>query len=317
MEIESWDTIIVGGGSAGLSAALALVRARRRVLVLDAGAPRNGVAAHMHGVLGRDGWSPLALLEAGRAEVRSYGGEVRSAEVTAADRDDDDFVVALSDGERLRGRRMLVATGLRDELPDIPGLAEHWGTGTVVCPYCDGWEVRDQCIAVLLTEPMSAQQAQLLRQWSSRLTFITDGQHVPDETRRELIARGIVIEDRAVSTVVAGNDGALQAITFADGPAVEVDIIFLRSRVRPNDALLVGLGAARDERADGAWVHVDATGQTSVPGLWAVGNVVNPSANVPVSIGTASVAGATINGDLVQEEIRTALAKLSAGMGES
>jgi thioredoxin reductase len=309
MQIESWDTIIVGGGSAGLSAALALVRARRRVLVLDAGAPRNGVAAHMHGVLGRDGWSPLALLEAGRDEVRSYGGDIRSAEVTAAVADRDGFVVTLSDGERLHGRRMLVATGLRDELPDIPGLAQHWGTGAVVCPYCDGWEVRDQRIAVLLTDSMSAHQAQLLRQWSPWLTFVTDGQDVPDDTRRELVARGIVVEDRAVSAVVAGDDGGgIRAISFAEGPAVEVDIIFLRSRVRPNHALLVGLGAELNEGPDGAWVRVDATGLTSVPGLWAVGNVVNPSANVPVSMGAGSVAGATINGDLVQEEIRAALA---------
>ncbi|MDQ0574332.1 NAD(P)/FAD-dependent oxidoreductase [Agromyces albus] len=309
MEIEQWDAIIVGGGSAGLSAALALVRARRRVLVLDAGAPRNGVAAHMHGVLGRDGWSPLTLLETGRGEVRSYGGEVRSAEVTGAVKSDEGFVVSLSDGGRHRGRRMLVATGLRDEMPDIPGLAQHWGTSAVVCPYCDGWEVRDQRIAVLLTEPMSAQQAQLLRQWSPRVTFITDGQDVPDEIRRELVARGIVVEDRAVAGVVTDDTGGLQAIRFTDGTLIDINSIFFRSGVRPNDDLLVRLGAVRDEGPDGAWVRVDATGLTSVPGLWAVGNVVSSSANVPVSMASGSVAGATINGDLIKEEIRAALAQ--------
>lgn len=308
MDIQRWDAIIVGGGSAGLSAALALVRARRRVLVIDGGAPRNRVAAHMHGVLSRDGWSPLLLVEAGRDEVRSYGGEVRSAEVTGAVASDDGFVVTLSGGERHHGRRMLVATGVRDELPDIPGLAEHWGTGAVVCPYCDGWEMRDRRIAVLLTDQMSAQQAQLLRQWSPQLTFVTGGRDVPDETRRALVARGIVVEDRALSEVVADDTGALRAIRFAEGAPIDADVIFLRTAVRPNDELLVGLGAERAEGAEGAWVSVDATGLTSVPGLWAVGNVVNPSANVPVSMAAGSVAGATINGDLVQEEVRDALA---------
>ncbi len=134
MELDRWDAIIVGGGGAGLSAALTLVRARRRVLVIDTGAPRNGVAAHMHGVLGRDGWSPLALVEAGRDEVRSYGGTVIEADAQQAEVAEGGFVVTINGGERHFGRRLVVATGLRDVLPDIPGLAQHWGPGPSCAP---------------------------------------------------------------------------------------------------------------------------------------------------------------------------------------
>ncbi|WP_139417882.1 NAD(P)/FAD-dependent oxidoreductase [Agromyces laixinhei] len=316
MQRESWDVIIVGGGSAGLSAALMLVRARRRVLVLDGGAPRNGVAAHMHGVLGRDGWSPLELLELGREEVARYGGAVRTADVASAESLDDTssgdapgFTVTLATGERLVARRLLVATGLRDELPGLPGLAEHWGTGAVVCPYCDGWEVRDRRIGVLTTGPRSVHQVQLLRQWSPSVTFFTNGAPTADEDVAAMLARGIVIEPRAWASVTADEAGRLSGIRLADGTAVALDAIFLGPRPVPNDGLLTGLGAATAPAfGDGDWVGIDPTGRTSVPGVWAAGNVVNPGASVPIAAGAGNLAGAAINADLVEEEIRTALA---------
>lgn len=309
MQSETWDVIIVGAGSGGLSAALMLGRARRRVLVVDGGAPRNGVAAHMHGVLGRDGWSPLELVTTGRAEVERYGVVVTPGEVVSAERAESGFAVDLGSGERHLARRMLVATGLRDELPEIPGLAEQWGTGAVVCPYCDGWEVRDQRIAVLATGPMSTHQAQMLRQWSPQVTFLTNARELTEADAAPLIARGIAIERRAITDVSADAEGRLRGIRLADGDIVPVDSIFLHPRVVPNDALLRGLGAATTESFGGApWVEVDATGRTSVPTLWAVGNVVNPSASVPVASGLGNVAGATINADLIEEEIRDALA---------
>ncbi len=154
---------------------------------------------------------------------------------------------------------------------------------------------------------MSARQAQLLRQWSPQVTFVTGGSEVPDETRAELIARGISVDDRPVAGVVADASGALRAIEFTDGAGLDVDVIFLHTAVVPNDALLVDLGAARSENQGALWVDVDDTGRTSVPGAWAVGNVANPSANVPVSLAVGAVAAATINADLVQEEIRGAL----------
>lgn len=318
MQQEPWDVIIVGGGSAGLSAALMLVRARRRVLVLDGGAPRNGVAAHMHGVLGRDGWSPLELLERGREEIARYGGVVRAADVASAqptaagDASSGGglgFTVTLTSGERLAARRLLVSTGLRDELPELPGLAEHWGTGAVVCPYCDGWEVRDRRIGVLATGPRSLHQVQLLRQWSPSVTFFTNGAEFADADVAGMLARGIAIEPRAWASVTADEAGGLSGIRLADGAAIALDAIFLGPRPVPNDTLLTDLGAERAPAfGDGDWVAVDPTGRTSVPGVWAAGNVVNPGASVPIAAGAGNLAGAAINADLIEEEIRVALA---------
>ncbi|KQZ10699.1 hypothetical protein ASD23_00575 [Agromyces sp. Root1464] len=316
MQQEPWDVIIVGGGSAGLSAALMLVRARRRVLVLDGGAPRNGVAAHMHGVLGRDGWSPLELLERGREEIARYGGVVRTSEVAAAGIVDaksgePGFTVTLGTGEEHSARRLLVATGLRDELPALPGLREQWGRGAVVCPYCDGWEVRDRRIGVLATGPRSVHQVQLLRQWSPTVTFFLGGTDVAADDLAGILARGIEVERRAVDRVLADAAGTLRGIRLVDGAEVALDSIFLGPTFVPNDGLLVGLGAATGEGfgpGGGEWVGVDPMGRTSVAGLWAAGNVVNPGASVPGAAGAGNLAGAAINADLIEEEIRTALA---------
>ncbi len=309
MRNESWDVIIIGGGSAGLSAALMLGRARRRVLVLDGGAPRNGVAAHMHAVLGHDGRSPLELLSLGRAELERYGVVVEAAEVASARRSDEDgsFELALASGEHRVARRLLVATGLRDVLPDVPGLAEQWGTGAVVCPYCDGWEVRDRRIAVLATGAMSTHQAQLLRQWSPALTYFVNGVELPAEAHAALVARGITVETREVARVVSDEQGRLTGIRLADCAEVPVDAIFLHSTPVPNDAVLRELGAATVEQGGIDWVAVDENGRTSVPGVWAAGNVVSARASVPVASAGGSVAGAMINADLVDEEVRAAL----------
>ena len=300
---QPWDVIVVGGGSAGLSAALMLARARRRVLVLDGGEPRNRVAAHMHGVLGHDGRPPLELLAIGHEELVRYDVERRSASATDA-RVESGGVVVVADGEEVRGRRLVVATGLSDELPDIPGIHQHWGSGVVVCPYCDGWEHRDQRIAVLATSPGSVSYAQLLRQWSSDLVFLIGD--IPEPEMADLVgleARGIEIERRGIHRVVADGD-RLRGIELADGHVLEIDVIFTHTRVTPNDTLLRALGAETNE--DG-WAVVDASGRTSVPSVWAIGNLVNPSANVPVSIAAGSMAGGAINMDLVAEDIALAI----------
>lgn len=300
---QTWDVIVVGGGSAGLSAALMLGRARRRVLVLDGGAPRNAVAAHMHGVLGHDGMPPLELVAKGRAELERYGVERR--ELRAADaRLEPDGVVVTAAGEELRARRLIVATGLSDELPDVPGIHAHWGAGVVVCPYCDGWEHRDQRIGVLATSPGSVQYVQLLRQWSEDVVFLTGD--IPEPELADLAglqARGIEIERRGIHRIVADGD-RLRGIELADGEVVEVDVVFTHTRVTPNDALLRSLGA---ERNDEGWAVVDASGRTSVPYVWAIGNLVNPSANVPVSVAAGSMAGGAVNMDLVADDIVLAI----------
>ncbi|MFL6056110.1 MAG: NAD(P)/FAD-dependent oxidoreductase, partial [Actinoallomurus sp.] len=164
---DGYDEVVVGGGAAGLSGALTLARSRRSVVVIDAGSPRNAPAAGVHGFLSRDGIPPAELLERGRAEVCGYGGQVVPGEVDAVAREENGFSVALTDGRVVRARRLLVATGAVDELPDIPGLHARWGRDVVHCPYCHGWEVRDQAIGVLATGPLSVHQALLFRQLSS------------------------------------------------------------------------------------------------------------------------------------------------------
>ncbi|MEU4744476.1 NAD(P)/FAD-dependent oxidoreductase, partial [Actinosynnema sp. NPDC023658] len=170
---DGYDVVVVGGGAAGLNGALMLARSRRSVVVVDAGAPRNAPADGVHGLLARDGMPPAELLERGRAEVRSYGGHVVTGEVETVTREGDRFVVALADGRTVRARRVLVTTGLVDELPDVPGLRERWGRDVVHCPYCHGYEVRDQAIGVLASGPMSMHQALLFRQLSADVTFFS------------------------------------------------------------------------------------------------------------------------------------------------
>ncbi|MEO8827536.1 NAD(P)/FAD-dependent oxidoreductase [Lapillicoccus sp.] len=311
MSETTWEVIVVGGGSAGLSAALMLGRARRRVLVLDGGQPRNRFSAHMHGVLGRDGTSPPALLEDGRRELERYDVQVRSeqvAEAVAWEGDAVGFTVTLASGEVLSARRLVVATGLRDVLPEIEGLAELWGRGVAVCPYCDAWEVRDARIGALATGPFSTHHAQLLRQWTSDLVYLSAaGVELPEEERRALLARGIRVDERGVRRVL-GEDGRLTGVEMADGERVQLDAIFLATGVVAQDSLLSGLGAEMSEMFGTTWVTTDPSGRTSVPGVWAAGNVATPQANVPVAMGMGAMAGGAVNADLITEEIAAAVA---------
>jgi len=301
---ETWDVVVVGGGSAGLSAALMLVRGRRRVVVLDGAAPRNRFAPHMHAVLGHDGLPPTELLARGRAEIESYGGVIVPADVVGASRSDEGFVVEVADGEPFVGRRLVVATGLRDELPDVPGLAEQWGRGVVSCPYCDGWEVRDRRIGVLAAGPGSAARAQLIRQWSSSLVFLTNGTGAPDpDERAELEARGIEVVDAPLARVLTDGD-VLTGVELVGGAVVDLDVVFAMPTPTPHDDVLLQLGAERS----GGFVPVDELGATAVPGVWAAGNVVNPRANVPVAMGAGASVGGAVNHDLVLDDVRRALA---------
>lgn len=309
-----WDVVVVGGGAAGLSAALMLGRARRRVLVADAGEPRNRFTDHMHAVLGRDGTSPAALLADGRTELAAYGVEVRNAAVTSAERLDDGFLITVGDGQ-IRTRHLLVTTGLRDVLPELPGLATWWGRGVAVCPYCDAYEVRDQRIGILATGPNSLFQAQLLRQWTETVIYLADAVGAPtgdDLTGFE--ARGIEIVEGPIARVV--DDGArLTGVEMEDGAVVALDAIFTSPRFVPQDALLRSLGTETVESPIGSLVRVDPTGTTSVPGLWAAGNVVNPAANVPISIGAGAAVGGAINHSLVLDDVAVARAVHAASEG--
>lgn len=307
---ELADVAIIGGGPAGLSAALLLSRARRRIVVIDDGQPRNATAPHMHGVLGHDGLSPLRLLELGRKEVARYGGRLERATVSTLHVGDRSLEVTTKSGGRFRARRALVATGLSDELPAIPGMREQWGRGVVVCPYCDGWEHRHDVVGVVATSERSTEQAQLLRQWSERIVYFPDQLGEPDAAgRKALVDRGIRIE-RGDITGLRIEEDRVSGVRV-DGRIVPVGVVFTAPRQRPQDSLLRALGATRTEDDLGDWIAVDDDGRTSVPGVYAVGNVVNARSNVSVSLGLGTLVGGAITLDLLGEDIARALSPRS------
>ena len=223
---ETVDAVVIGGGAAGLSGALMLARSRRSVVVIDGGAPRNAPAAGVHGLLGLDGVPPAELLQIGREEVRGYGGLVVTGEVISAApaapsaAGDLRFAVTLADGATVRARRVLVATGLRDVLPEVRGLAEHWGHGVVHCPYCHGWEVRDEPIGVLAVGPASVHQALLFRQLTDDLVYFSGGTELDDDSRARFAARSIEIVDTPVDAVESTADGDIAGVRLSDGRLV-------------------------------------------------------------------------------------------------
>jgi len=321
---RDYDVVIVGGGAAGLSAALVLTRARRRVAVVDAGQPRNAPASHMQGFLGSDGVPPAQLLAAGRAEVSGYGGHLvtgTAAAVTPCARTGahqrKSFTVTLEDGYELRTRRVLVTTGLRDQVPDVPGVRERWGRDLLHCPYCHGYEVRDQPIGVLAdadsdagTLDQALAHANLVRQWSDDVVFFANGTTVNIPAREQLTARAIGIVSEKVARLVVEDD-QLTGVELTDGRVVPRTAAFVRPTFVPNDTLLADLGC---ELAKNGWVAVDPTGRTSVPGVWAAGNAVNPRAQVITAAGEGSAAAIAINNDLVDEDLPIAVANFRLGL---
>jgi thioredoxin reductase len=310
MRENEYDVVVVGGGAAGLSGALALARARRSVLVLDAGQPRTAPAAGVHGFLSRDGIAPADLVESGTAEVTRYGGTILSARVVAVRRGESGgFTVTTADERRFHARRLLVTTGLVDELPDVPGLRERWGHDVLHCPYCHGWEVRDQPIGVLGTGPFAAHQALLFRQWSPDVTLFLHT--APDPTPEEweqLAARGITVVDGEVAALEITGD-RLTGVRLAAGRVVPVRAVTVMPRFVARSEVLTDLGLHPVEHAMGVGRHVeaDARGLTSVPGVWVAGNVTDLMTQVIGAAAAAVTAAAAINADLIAEETRHAV----------
>jgi thioredoxin reductase len=304
MDIDLYDVVVVGGGAAGLSAALVLGRARRRVAVIDAGSPRNAPAAHMQGFLSRDGLSPGELLALGRDEVEGYGvsiiaGSAREIVSAGAAR----FRVVLRGDRSLLARRLLVATGLRDELPDIPGLRERWARDVLHCPYCHGFEVRDRKLAVLGGSPAAVRYAQIVRQWSDQLVYIAPIGSLAPAERHQLAARGIGIAEGVAQQVLVEGDRLL-GVELDGGRTVACDALFVPPRFVPDSDLLAGLGCDLDEAG---WPMADGDGLTSVAGVWVAGNVANARAQVITAAGEGSAAAIAINADLVDDDVRNAV----------
>jgi len=301
------DVMVIGGGAAGLSAALVLSRARRTVLVVDAGSPRNAPASHLHGYLSRDGVPPAELLAAGRDEVTGYGAEFVDATVTDLVADRHGFRALLGGGQWTFARRVLVATGLHDELPAIPGLRDRWARDVLHCPYCHGHEVRDRRLGVIGGTPGAVRYAQIVRQWTPDVTYFTPPDTLTPDERTQLIARGIGVVEGAINQLVIGDEHGLRGVQMRDGCVLPVDALFVPPRFVPNSILLLGLGC--DVDTDG-WVTVNTTGRTSVPGVWAAGNIVDPRAQLITAAGAGSAAAVDINADLVDEDVRDAVRDL-------
>ena len=314
--MKKYDVIVVGGSAAGLNGALALVRSRRAVLVIDNGTPRNAPAEHVHNYLSRDGVPPSELYAIGRAEVTGYGGEVTTGTVTTVTRPtstpEDGFVVELDDGRSFGARRLLVATGGTDVLPDVPGLAERFGREVLHCPYCHGWEVRDQAIGVLATGGMAIHQAMLFRQLSDDVTlFLHTGPAPSDEQWEELPARGISVVEGRVEAVEVTDD-KLTGVRLEGGKVIPREALAVQSVVRARVDFLaeLGLKAVDQEFGDvylGTAVQADPSGATEVPGVWVAGNVADLRSQVITSAAAGLTAGATINADLISEETRLAV----------
>ncbi|OUD04642.1 NAD(P)/FAD-dependent oxidoreductase [Streptomyces swartbergensis] len=315
------DAVVIGGGAAGLNGALMLARSRRSVVVIDSGTPRNAPAEAVHGFIVLDGTPPREILRQGREQVRQYGGrvvfgEVASAEPVVPSADGDlRFTVTLADGRSVTARRVLVATGLQDVLPEIPGLTEHWGHSVVHCPYCHGWEVRDEPIGILATGPASIGHALLFRQLTEDLTYFTHGTSLDEDTRARFAARSIHIVDTPVQEIVNNEDGTLAGVRLTDGQVVARRVLAVATRMEARTEGLDGLKLPMQDLPDnmGRGFASGMAGTTEAPGVWVAGNATDLSAQVGASAAAGALAGAHINGLLATADTDAALA---AAQGE-
>jgi thioredoxin reductase len=306
---RAFDVVIVGGGAAGLSAALVLGRARRQVLVVDAGDPRNATAEHMHGYLSRDGLPPSELLALGREEVRRYGVQLWQSTVVGVDRGDAGWSVAMMDGVEVAARHVMVATGLVDALPDVPGVVESWGKDVLHCPYCHGWEVRDQPLCVLATEPQAVLKALTVSRWSDDVTMLMHGFGSDDlsaDDRRRLAAVGIEAVAGPVERLDI-SDGRLTGVALSEGRVVPCAAVFVEPDLEPRDDLLRLAGAEIEQTPQGDFVKTDADGHTSVAGLWAVGNVGNATEQVITAAAAGHRSAVALSSELIIEDVDAAV----------
>ncbi|CAN0646887.1 NAD(P)/FAD-dependent oxidoreductase [Burkholderia cepacia] len=294
------EVIVIGGSFAGLSAAMQLARARRRVLVIDAGRPRNRFAAHAHGFFGQDGKPPTQIVEEAAAQLAAYptvrriAGDARTAERDA----DGRFHVTLADGSRASADRLILATGIRDELPALPGLAERWGVSVLHCPYCHGYEVSGRRLGVLATHPLSVHQAILIPDWGPTTWFTQGVVEANHEEAALLDARGVRIE-RSPVVEILGDAPRIEALRLADGQVVPVDALFVGARTAMASDLAQQLGCAFDDGPLGPVVRVDAGKETSVAGVFAAGDASTPMSNATLASASGVMAGVAAHRSLI------------------
>lgn len=295
-----YDAVIIGGGPAGLTCGLFLARARRSVLIIDSGQPRNAATWAIHGYLGLDGVKPAELRERGRDEARRAGAEYCEATVTAAERRGEEFHIETSQ-QRFRSRTLVLAYGLRDIRPEIPGFDEYYGRGVFHCPDCDAGDFAEQTIGVIGWETKAAAMVLLLRQWTDRLTLLTNGHQpkVEPQTIAKLEAQQIPVRTEPIGRL-KGRDGRLESVELAEGEIVETAALFFAVATKRCCGLADDLGCELDEVHP--HVKVDHRKQTSVPGVYAIGDLIAGSQLAITAAADGAIAAISINKDLMPPE---------------
>lgn len=294
-----FDVIVVGGGPAGLSAALMLGRCRRRVLVVDLGQPRNRRSHALHGYLSRDGIAPAKLLEHARAELQPYGVQLRHAGVVGATRLEDRYHVALGDGSSEDARYLLIATGVIDDLPAIPGFDECYGLSIFHCPYCDGWERRDRRLAAFGQGADVTGLALGLKTWSADVVVCTHGTRLARPLRERLDRNGISVRVEPIERL-AHDAGALERVVFAGGEPLPRDALFFATGQHPQSSLAISLGCTLNRRGT---VKTGSLCDTNVPGLFVAGDASRDAQFVVVAAAEGTKAAVAINKALQRDEL--------------
>lgn len=307
---QSFDAeiAVVGGGAAGLAAATALARSRRRVVIIDAGNPRNAPADGAHNVLGQEGISPLELLARGRKEAEAYGAQILSGQATGASGTIDNFTIEIDGGKRnIQARRIILASGLVDELPAIPGVAAGWGYSVLHCPFCHGWEVRDQRIAIIANDERAVHQAMLFRQLSDQITVFLNETFEPtqDQVKQLAALNATIVKPRIKRLVVEGTQ--VQAVETKDGRVFDVDAVVVAPHFNARTELYEALGGTEEVVPFGKQIPTDARGMTKVPGVWAAGNANQPMAMVAAAAAAGVGAGTAVHGDLLVADLNQGL----------
>jgi thioredoxin reductase len=299
MPPEQYDVIVVGGSYAGLSAALALARARKRVLVIDAGQRRNRFAHAAHNLIGQDGRPPGAIIRDARAEVAAYptASFIEGLAVTAA-RQGEAFTVTLEDGSAHAAARLVLAIGVQDDLPDLRGLRDGWGNWVFHCPYCHGYEVAGLRLGVLAFSDGAAHLANLIPDWGPTTFFPNGSVSLTASEHDALAERGVVVEPAEVAALING-DAGMKGVRLSDGRVIELDAIFIAIQTRLASPLAEQLGCAIDDTPLGPVIRVDVTGQTTIPGVFAAGDAAQMNKSLAGAIASGMLAGAKAHQSLL------------------
>jgi thioredoxin reductase len=299
-----YDAIIVGGSYAGLSAAMQLARAGRKICVVDAGRPRNRFTKASHGFFGQDGMPPLEMIGAARSKVESYSSVtmIEGDAVHATKNDDGYFIVTLKSNEELRSAKLLLAFGQVDILPEIPGVAERWGKTVLHCPYCHGFEFKDRPLGVLSSHPLSVQQALLISDWGPTTLFLNGHGLEEQSARAQLAQRGVTLENANVAGL-EGEEGELSGVRLADGRRVPIAALYLAPRQRLGSPLAEQLGCALDDGPVGPIIRTDAGKMTTVPGVYASGDIAQVMQNATFASSDGVLAGVSLHRALIFEPL--------------